>query len=153
MVDRLIEVNAIDIHTEKSWKKYTQIVLDCQKQWSSIGFTSKSDNQKIWDKFKSQADEFFDKKNAFYLVVKTTYDENRNKKEELIQKAEACVILDHGPTIARELADLQKQWRKIGAAHHRDEQRLWKRFRTICNSFFETKKMLQNRRYKHKRQI
>lgn len=41
---------------------------------------------------------------------------------------------------SKELVRLQKEWQKIGPAHQRDEQKLWKQFRANCNEFFESKK-------------
>jgi hypothetical protein len=143
LVNKLKEVNNYNITSDKSWKKHTQIIIDFQKEWRAIGFAPKSDNEKIWDEFKSAADEFFNAKSAFYLNIKEGYDLNRDKKEKLVSQAEDLIHSEDHRQTAQTLTNLQKEWRNIGSAHHRDEQRLWKKFRAACNSFFESKKNQQ----------
>lgn len=143
LVSKLKEINNYNITSDKSWKKHTKIVIDLQKEWRSIGFAPKSDNERIWGEFKSAADAFFNAKSAFYLKVKEVYDQNKEKKEKLVAKAESLVDSTDLRQTAQMLTNLQKEWRTIGSAHHRDEQRLWKKFRAACNSFFENKKNQQ----------
>ncbi|MFT4752804.1 MAG: hypothetical protein ACI85Q_000339 [Salibacteraceae bacterium] len=143
LLSRLLEVNSFNITSEKSWKKHTTIVLELQKDWRSIGFAPKTENEKIWTEFKLAADSFFSEKSSFYGEIKASFDNNKSAKEDLIQKAEGYLTHDNPKSAANALTDLQKKWREIGAAHHRDEQRLWKKFRSVCNSFFENRKTQQ----------
>lgn len=143
LVNKLREINNYSITSDKSWKKHTQIIIDLQKEWRNIGFAPKSDNEKIWAEFKSAADQFFNAKSAFYLKVKEGYDKNKERKEKLVEQAERLINSDDHRQTAQTLTNLQKEWRNIGSAHHRDEQRLWKKFRAACNSFFENKKNQQ----------
>lgn len=143
LVTKLIEINSFNITSDKSWKKHTAIVLELQKEWRSIGFAPKADNEKVWTEFKTAADIFFSKKSEFYAEIKAVFDKNKAQKEDLISKAEEILTSDNPKTAANTLTELQKKWRNIGAAHHRDEQRLWKKFRSVCNSFFENRKTQQ----------
>lgn len=144
LLDRLKEINTFHINSEKSWRKHTEMVLELQKQWKSIGFAPKPDNEKIWAEFKTAADEFFENKSEFFAEIKKGFDKNKEAKEKLIKRAEEYLISDNHRSAANALTDLQKKWRDVGAAHHRDEQRLWKKFRSVCNNFFETRKEKQN---------
>jgi hypothetical protein len=38
------------------------------------------------------------------------------------------------------LKKLQEQWKAVGSADPRDEQKLWQRFRSACDVFFSRKK-------------
>ena len=38
-----------------------------------------------------------------------------------------------------ELIHLQKQWKEIGPVPRRDSDKLWKRFRAACDTFFNNK--------------
>ena len=143
LVSRLLEINNFKITSEKSWKKQTSIVLELQKEWRAIGFAPKSENEKVWEQFKTAADLFFSSKSDFYAEIKSSFDNNKAEKESLIEKAESYLNHENPKSAANALTDLQKKWRNIGAAHHRDEQRLWKKFRSVCNSFFESRKTQQ----------
>ena len=140
LLDRFKEISTYTINSDKSWKKHTKTVIDLQKSWRAIGFAPKSDNDKIWNDFKAEADKFFNLKSEFYAKIKEGFDENKRKKEQLVAEAEALLESDDPRKTANTLTNLQKRWRDIGSAHHRDEQRLWKKFRATCNSFFENRK-------------
>ncbi len=144
LLNRLKEINTFTITSEKSWRKHTDMVLELQKQWKSIGFAPKPDNEKIWAEFKAAADNFFNTKSEFFAEIKKDFDKNKESKENLIKRAEDYLNSDNHRSAANALTDLQKKWRIIGAAHHRDEQRLWKKFRSVCNQFFENRKEKQN---------
>ena len=140
LLERFKEISTFTINSDKSWKKHTKTVLDLQKAWRSIGFAPKSENDKIWGDFKAEADKFFNSKSEFYAEIKDNFDRNKQKKEQLVAEAEALLQSDDPRKTANTLTNLQKRWRDIGSAHHRDEQRLWKKFRATCNSFFENRK-------------
>jgi len=143
LVARLKDINTYNTNSDKSWKKHTKLVIDLQKEWRSIGFAPKADNDKVWGDFKTEADNFFGRKSEYYLQLKEVYDANKEAKEKLVTEAEALIHNEDHRYTANQLTHLQKQWREIGAAHHRDEQRLWKKFRGACNAFFENKKTQQ----------
>ena len=143
LVTKLKDINTYNSNSDKSWKKHTQLVIDLQKEWRSIGFAPKADNDKVWGDFKAEADNFFGRKSEFYLQLKEVYDKNKMAKEKLVTEAESLTHTEDHRFVANQLTKLQKQWRDIGAAHHRDEQRLWKKFRGACNAFFENKKTQQ----------
>ena len=143
LVSRLKEINTYSTNSDKSWKKHTKLVIDLQKEWRSIGFAPKADNDKVWGEFKAEADDFFGRKSEYYLKLKEVFDAHKEAKEKLVTEAEALIHNDDHRYTANMLTKLQKQWREIGAAHHRDEQRLWKKFRGACNAFFENKKTQQ----------
>lgn len=143
LVVRLKEINGYHINSDKSWKKHTKTVIDLQKEWRGIGFAPKADNEKVWGEFKSLADSFFHAKSDFYKSLKDEFDNNKHKKEALLSQAEELVHHEDKKYATNMITKLQKQWRDVGAAHHRDEQKLWKKFRATCNSFFEGKKEQQ----------
>lgn len=143
LIAKIEEINTYAITTDKSWKKHTKIVVDLQKEWRSIGYTPKAENEKIWGEFKANADTFFSKKSAYYLALKEVYDKNKEVKEGLLKRAEEISKSHDFKSTANQLTKLQKQWRETGPAHHRDEQRLWKKFRAACNAFFDLKKTRQ----------
>src|SRR5665647_374181 len=40
---------------------------------------------------------------------------------------------------SRELIKLQEEWKKIGPVPRKHSEKIWKRFRTACDEFFNTK--------------
>src|SRR5690606_32358558 len=67
------------------------------------------------------------------------YDKIAEKKKTLIAKAEELKDSTDWKKTAQQLVNLQKQWKEIGSAGQRHEQRLWKQFRAACDVFFDNR--------------
>ncbi len=130
---------ALDLKAHKKWQERTREMIELQKKWKQIGFVPKEQASKLWKEFRETCDAFFEKKRVHYNEIKEEQDKNRDLKSKLLEEAEALKeSTDWKETSARYI-DLQKQWKKIGAAHQRDENRLWKKFRAACDHFFEAR--------------
>ena len=139
LCEKLEEIVARDIATSGQWSAASKEVMELQAKWRTIGFATKKDNQKIYDRFRAGCDTFFAKKKEFYSQFKDEMDENLNKKEELIQKAEALKDSTDWKATTEAFIELQKQWKEIGAVSRKKSDALWKRFRAACDTFFEAR--------------
>ena len=125
-----------EITTSNEWNSLSKEIEDIQKQWKSIGFASKKDNQKIYDRFRAACDKFFEKKRVFYTEYKDNMNENLDKKISLIEQAEALKSSTEWKKATDQFINLQKQWKEIGAVPRKKSEQLWKRFRAACDEFF-----------------
>ena len=136
---RCAQVEAIaeqEIKGSNEWNSCTKQIEEIQKQWRTIGFASKKENQKIYDRFRAACDKFFERKRAFYSEYKSVMDENYDKKMALIEQAEALKSSTEWKKAAEQFINLQKQWKEIGAVPRKKSEALWKRFRAACDEFF-----------------
>ena len=124
----------------KDWQKVTETILGFQKEWKGIGFATKKKNEAIWTRFRTACDVFFEKKKEYYAEQKKGFQQNRDRKQELINKAEAIKDSTDWKASTEALIQLQSRWKSIGPASPRDEHRLWKAFREACDHFFAAKK-------------
>ena len=118
------------------WNTLSKEIEDIQKQWKTIGFASKKENQKIYDRFRAACDKFFGKKREFYAGYKENINANLEKKIALCEAAEALKDSTDWKKTANQLINLQKQWKEIGAVPRKKSEQLWKRFRAACDAFF-----------------
>ena len=81
--------NKEDIKSSNEWNALSKEIEDIQKEWKTIGFASKKDNQKVYDRFRAACDKFFAKKRDFYVQFKDNMNENLEKKLAIITEAEA----------------------------------------------------------------
>ena len=58
------EVDVSGIENAKGWKKATDKVVKIQQEWRSVGFTSKKQQNKMWEEFRALCDQFFEKKKS-----------------------------------------------------------------------------------------
>ncbi len=133
------ELNNTELNTPKIWDEQTQIVIDFQKQWRKIGMVPAQENEKIYSRFKSACDAFFDKKHTFYKDVKKKQKENLDKKTALIEQVEALKDSTEWKETTQKIIQIQKEFRKTGPVPRKKTELIWKRFRTACDTFFDNK--------------
>ncbi len=125
--------------TVKEWDDKTSQVLDFQKQWKTIGFGPKKENEKIWKEFRALCDRFFEAKKAFFAQANAKFDAVADKKQALIDQVEALKDSTDWKETSNKIIQLQKEWKKLGHAGRRNEQKLWKAFRGACDQFFASR--------------
>ena len=126
-----------EVKSSNEWNQLTAEIEDIQKQWRSIGFATRKDNQKIYDRFRAACDKFFTRKREYYSQFKDSMNENMEKKLSLIEQAEALKDSKEWKKTTEALIALQKQWKEIGAVPRKKSEMLWKRFRAACDAFFD----------------
>ena len=132
-------IAAAEMANANEWNAATKTLEEIQKEWRGIGFASKKDNQKIYDRFRAACDAFFARKKDFYAGFKESINENLARKLAICEQAEALKDSTDWKATADTLIDLQKQWKEIGAVPRQKSDALWKRFRAACDSFFEAR--------------
>lgn len=125
--------------TRKEWNKASERLLEIQKTWKTIGFAPKKDNNRIYERFRTACDKFFEAKRTFYAGVKTEMEHNLQLKNELCEAAEALSESEDWKATTEELIALQARWKAVGAVSRRHSDAVWKRFRAACDKFFERK--------------
>ena len=125
-----------EIKTSNEWNSLSKQIEEIQKQWRSIGFASKKENQKIYDRFRAACDKFYERKRLFYADFKDSMNVNMEKKLAIIEQAEALKSSTEWKKAADQFISLQKQWKEIGAVPRKKSEQLWKRFRAACDEFF-----------------
>ncbi len=124
---------------EKDWNALTKEMELLQQEWKKIGFASKKENQKIYDRFRAACDKFYESKREFYSVFKKVMQENLDKKIMLCQQAESLRESEDWKKTTDQLIALQKKWKEIGPVARKQSDVVWKRFRAACDAFFENK--------------
>ena len=132
-------IAAAEMANANEWNAATKTLEEIQKEWRGIGFASKKDNQKIYDRFRAACDAFFARKKEFYAGFKESINENLARKLAICEQAEALKDSTDWKATADTLIDRQKQWKEIGAVPRQKSDALWKRFRAACDSFFEAR--------------
>jgi hypothetical protein len=136
------EMETIDyskITSFKEWDEQNKRVLELQDKWKTIGFAPKKYNVKIFERFRTACDTFFQKKSEFYKNIKETMDANLEKKKALCEQVEALKESQDWKETSDKLIALQKEWKTIGPVSRKYSDSIWKRFISACDYFFEQK--------------
>ena len=111
-------------------------------EWDEIGPTFKEEWDKIREQFKLSINEVFDRIREHRKNVKDGHDANLALKQAIVDKAQETSTIDFSEMKAvqmatRELISLQKEWKKVGYAGRKGNDKIWKDFRTVCDAFFD----------------
>lgn len=133
------EIAAKELDSHKEWTEQTDAIIELQKEWRTIGFAPKRDNNKIYARFRNACDKFFSAKREFYVQNKESQDDNLQKKISLCERAEEMQESTDWKKTTKELIDLQKEWKEVGPVSRKQSDKVWKRFRAACDKFFDRK--------------
>ncbi len=125
--------------SHKEWNKASDKLLEIQKEWKSIGFAPKKDNTKIYDRFRTSCDSFFEAKRQFYASQKGEMEQNLVLKTQICERAEALIDSEDWKSATDQIIALQAEWKSVGGVAQRYSDQVWKRFRAACDGFFERK--------------
>ena len=136
LCEKVEEIAEREVTNSNEWNAFSKEIEDIQKEWKTIGFASKKENQKIYDRFRAACDKFYGRKRDFYNDYKDSINSNLEKKISLCEAAEALKSSTEWKKATDQFINLQKQWKEIGAVPRKKSEQLWKRFRAACDEFF-----------------
>jgi hypothetical protein len=139
LCEKVESIAAQKYGTHSAWMEKTNQVLEVQKTWKTIGYAPKKDNNAIYARFRAACDTFFGNKASFYSAAYEEQKDNMALKMEIVEKAESLSNNMNWKETTTELIRLQKQWKEIGPVPRRDSDKLWRRFRAACDTFFNNK--------------
>lgn len=132
-------VEQVKAEVPKDWKAVTDVLIGLQNEWKTIGFGPRKENEDIWKEFRASCDAFFETKKSFFDTIRSQFDGVAEKKQALIQKLETIKTSTEWKSATEKIVSLQKEWKTLGNAGHKFEQKLWKEFRAACDYFFDAK--------------
>jgi hypothetical protein len=139
LCEKAEQLVATEFNSIKQWQDSTHQVNELLKMWKSVGQAPQKVNNDIWNRFKAQLDLYFSNKKEYFGKLKDQQLHNYNLKVELCLQAESHKLSTDWKNSSRELVKMQEEWKKIGPTPRKHSEKIWKRFRTACDEFFNTK--------------
>ena len=139
LCEKAEELIAEDYTSVNAWQKKSTELSEIFGVWKTIGPASKKDNEEIWQRFRGTMDTFFAKKKAFFATLKDRQTENLERKTQLCIEAEALMESTDWKNATEQIKKLQEEWKTIGPVPKRHTDKIWKRFRAACDTFFNRK--------------
>ncbi|MCD4769141.1 MAG: DUF349 domain-containing protein, partial [Bacteroidales bacterium] len=136
---KIEEINSVKIESFKQWETKAKEVIELQRVWRTIGFAPKKHNNEIYRRFREGCDTFFQNKRKFYAANKEIQLENLQIKTDLCIQAEEMKESNNWKETTDDFIKLQKKWKETGAVPRKNSDKIWKRFRSACDHFFNSK--------------
>ena len=138
--------------TNSEWKKASAMVQKYQKLWNSIGYVPKQHNQAIYERFSTACDKFFDRMRNHFEKINAERQDNLAKKQALLEKAQERMESTDWSKDTKFYKNIQNEWKQIGPVPRKHSDKIWKQFRSACNTFFNRKREHFNQRKEDEKQ-
>lgn len=116
------------------------------QQWKEVGPVAAEQKEAIWERFKAITSKINDNYHRFLDTLKEEQENNLKTKEDLCLRLEA--LLNQNRTKHSEweegtkaVMELQEEWKHAGLVPQKDRNKITKRFRGLCDSFFDQRRV------------
>ena len=141
--DKINKLSEKEIKSIKELNYSTEVLEKLSNEWKNLGRVNKKENKRCWTEYRESLNKFYDKKNNFFKERK---DKNKiiiDIKIKLCEEAESLQNSSEWIITSKKFINLQAQWKKSGFLSGKINDKLWRRFRSSCDYFFESKKSFQ----------
>ncbi|RNI27738.1 DUF349 domain-containing protein [Rufibacter immobilis] len=119
------------------WRDKTDQIQQLKEQWDAAGLVPKENAEEVNKAFWSSYKAFFHHKNTFFKALDEEKMQNYRQKVALCEEAESLQNSEEWDSTKEKLIQMQKKWKTIGRVPDKYSDKIWNRFRSACNAFFD----------------
>lgn len=117
---------------------------ELHQQYREIGPVAKELREDIWGRFKAASTVINKRHQQHFERLRSMEQENLNRKTALCEQVEAIAGEENKAASdwekhAKQIIEIQKEWKTIGFAPQKMNVKIFERFRTACDDFFTQK--------------
>ena len=150
----IIDITNRECNTQKEWKKKIIEFEKIKNLLEKTGPIPSNKKKLFWKNYKESIRNYYSSKNLYYKNLKKIYRDNILKQKNLIEKAEKLESNKNVEKNKIEIILIQKEWKKISPVPYKINQKNYKKFKSICNYFFnkideeKVNKLKESKKYK-----
>ena len=137
IIDKISNLITEKIDSHSIWQQKIRELETLRQDFFKIGRVPRELNDKIWGEFKDATRNFNKIKNVFYKNIKKEQQDNLNKKNALVEKAESLKDSEDWDLTTDMMKQIQAEWKTIGHVPRKFSDKIWKRFKDACNYYFD----------------
>ncbi|MBO3269727.1 DUF349 domain-containing protein [Hymenobacter defluvii] len=144
-----------DFQTERvnEWRAKTDELQKLKEEWDATGLVPRQQAEAINKQFWAGYKGFFQRKNQFFKAMDEEKNANLKRKQEMCEQAEAALANPNWEEGREIVIRLQKEWKTVGRVPEKQSDKIWNRFRTACDAFFERKHEESRQRQQQQQQV
>lgn len=128
---RALIARAETLAQSTDWQKTGKQLRDLLDEWKALPRASRSDEEKLWKRFKAAQDAFYAARTAAAEASEEELRINIPVKEALADEAEALLPVTDLAAAKRSLRSIQERWDKAGDVPKSDRGRLESRLKKV----------------------
>ncbi len=118
------------------WTATANKLIDLQKEWKRTGPVNHKTSDVVWKRFNDACNYFFEKKNAATAGQREEEAANWEKKNGVIADLEK-LLAEPVENVQQAVRELQAQWNEIGHVPFRKKEKIYKRYREVCDRIYK----------------
>ncbi|MDC0459677.1 DUF349 domain-containing protein [Crocinitomicaceae bacterium] len=133
---------------ESQIREIEKSLRSLQDDWEDIGPVNNEEWEILKTSYWEAVRSIYDKINKHYDEYRQIQNDNLNKKREIIASLKIKIKEEDDSRnikqwnhLTNEVKKAQEDWKKIGFAAKKDNDKIWKEFRAVCNAFFDERKV------------
>ncbi|MCF6243008.1 MAG: DUF349 domain-containing protein [Bacteroidales bacterium] len=130
-------IQAESMQDSTEWRKTTELYIELQKKWKTIGPVPRKDKDAIWERFRTACNKFFDNKAEYYKSLDSKQDENLELKKAIIEKLKNFEFSEDNSKNFEQLNKLQKEWTEIGYVPIKFKDEIQNEYKLALDKVFE----------------
>jgi hypothetical protein len=111
---RTIIAKAEQLASSTDWATTSRAYKDLMKQWKEAPRGSKSDEDKLWKKFRAAQDLFFEARTAADAAKDAELEPNIAPKTQLVVEAEGLLPITDLASAKKQMRDIARRWDALG---------------------------------------
>ncbi|MGM8363230.1 DUF349 domain-containing protein [Flavobacterium sp. ARAG 55.4] len=144
IIAQIEELGTIKVNAHSQWLVQIEKVEALRNAFFSTGKVPSEVNEATWAAFKTAVRNFNSFKNSFYKDIKKEQNENLNKKNALVAKANELKESEDFSATTPIMKQIQEDWKKIGHVPRKYSDKVWTEFKEACNHYFNRLKEQRN---------
>jgi len=137
VINKITNLVTEKIDSHKVWQQKINDLEALRREFFKIGTVPRAENDKIWREFKEATRNFNHVKNLFYKGIKKDQQDNLDKKNALVERAESLKESDDWEITTDLMKQIQAEWKTIGHVPRKYSDKIWKQFKDACNYYFD----------------
>jgi len=131
-------------------KEAERLIKIYRNDWEDIGPVPSDKWDELKGTFRLALEEAYSKLKAHYNSIEEEKEANLAKKKTILEKIDNIITksetanAQNWNNLTNELISLQGEWKTIGRANAKDNDKIWEKFREACDLFFDKKKLFFN---------
>lgn len=119
------------------WGATTNKFVELQKEWKAVGPVAHKVSDAIWKRFNDACNYFFEQKNAANAGQRKEEEANLELKKGVIAELEKLVE-NASDDLLKSVRELQARWNEIGHVPYSKKEKMYRRYRELCDKIYDT---------------
>ena len=137
LIEKIKKLSESEISNHNKWQNSIREVDELKKKFIEIGNVPRNKNKDLWNSFREVTRMFNKEKNNFYKNIKILEKKSLESKQKLIEEVENILNNEDWRNYIKRIKEIQIEWKNTGRVSKKYSERMWSKFRSITNEYFE----------------